>query len=119
MRFDRMGAFAYSVEEDTPGASMPDQVPEEIKQRRLNQLMELQAEISRELGEERVGTVCRVLVTGFEEGFYTGRSAMEAPDSDGVIYFTAEKELAPGEFVTVKIVRADTYDLYGMMEGEQ
>lgn len=119
MRFDRMGAFAYSVEEDTPGASMPDQVPEEIKQRRLNQLMELQAEISRELGEERVDTVCRVLVTGFEEGFYTGRSAMEAPDSDGVIYFTAEKELAPGEFVTVKIVRADTYDLYGMMEGEQ
>ena len=83
MRFDRMGAFAYSVEEDTPGASMPDQVPEEIKQQRLDQLMALQAEISRQRNEERVGTVCRVLVTGIEEGFYTGRSAMEAPHRDG------------------------------------
>ena len=117
MRFDRMGAFAYSVEEDTPGASMPDQVPEEIKQQRLDQLMALQADISRELNEQRVGSVCRVLVTGFEGGMYTGRSAMEAPDSDGMIYFTAERELEPGEFVPVKIVRADTYDLYGIMEG--
>ena len=117
MRFDRMGAFAYSVEEDTPGASMPDQVPEEIKQQRLDRLMALQADISRELNEQRVDTVCRVLVTGFEEGFYTGRSAMEAPDSDGEIYFTAERELTPGDFVTVRIVRADTYDLYGIMEG--
>ncbi|MBQ9196223.1 MAG: 30S ribosomal protein S12 methylthiotransferase RimO [Clostridia bacterium] len=117
MRFDRMGAFAYSAEEDTPGASMPDQVPEEIKQQRLDRLMAVQAEVSRELNEQRVDTVCRVLVTGFEGGMYTGRSAMEAPDSDGLIYFTAERELSEGEFVSVKIVRADTYDLYGIMEG--
>ena len=117
VRFDRMGAFAYSAEEDTPGASMPDQVPEEVKQQRLDRLMAAQAEISRELNEQRVGTACPVLVTGFEDGFYTGRSAMEAPDSDGVIYFTAERELQEGEFVTVKLVRADTYDLYGIMEG--
>ena len=108
MRFDRMGAFAYSAEEDTPGASMPDQVPEEIKQQRLDRLMAVQAEVSRELNEQRVDTVCRVLVTGFEGGMYTGRSAMEAPDSDGLIYFTAERELSEGEFVSVKIVRADT-----------
>lgn len=118
IRFDRMGAFAYSAEEDTPGASMPDQVPEEVKQQRLDRLMALQADISRELNEQRVNTLCRVLVTGFEDGFYTGRSAMEAPDSDGLIYFTAEKELSPGEFVTVRLVRADTYDLYGVMEAE-
>ena len=117
VRFDRMGAFAYSAEEDTPGAKMPDQVPEDVKQERLDRLMAVQAEVSRELNEARVDTVCRVLVTGFEEGFYTGRSAMEAPDSDGLIYFTAERELAEGEFVNVKIVRADTYDLYGIMEG--
>lgn len=117
VRFDRMGAFAYSVEEDTPGASMPDQVPEEVKQARLDRLMTLQAEISRELNEQRVGARYRVMVTGFEGGLYTGRSAMEAPDSDGVIYFTAERELTGGEFVTVRIVRADTYDLYGIMEG--
>lgn len=118
MRFDRMGAFAYSAEEDTPGASMPDQVPEEIKQERLDRLMALQAGISRELNEKRVGSACRVLVTGFEDGFYTGRSAMEAPDSDGMIYFTAARELTPGEFVSVRVARADTYDLYGIMEGE-
>ena len=116
VRFDRMGAFAYSVEEDTPGASMPDQVPEEIKQQRLDRLMAVQAQVSRELNEARVGSLCRVLVTGFEDAMYVGRSAMEAPDSDGVIYFTAERELREGEFVPVRIVRADTYDLYGMME---
>lgn len=118
VRFDRMGAFAYSAEEGTPGAAMPDQVPEEIKQQRLDRLMALQAQISRELNEARVGSRCRVLVTGFEDGLYTGRSAMEAPDSDGVIYFTAERELDAGEFVPVKIVRADTYDLYGVMEAK-
>ena len=118
MRFDRMGAFAYSVEEGTPAASMPDQVPEEVKQQRLDRLMAVQAEISKKLNEQRVGSACRVLVTGFDGGLYTGRSAMEAPDSDGEIYFTAPRELTEGEFVTVKIVRADTYDLYGIMEGE-
>ncbi len=118
MRFERMGAFKYSVEEDTPGASMPGQIPEEVKDERLDRLMRLQAEISREENEKRVGTVCRVLVTGFEGGLYTGRSAMEAPDSDGEIYFTAERELAAGTFADVRIVRADTYDLYGMMKGD-
>lgn len=118
MRFDRMGAFAYSAEEDTPGAKMPDQVPEEVKQERLDRLMAVQAEVSLALNGERVNTVCRVLVTGFEDGFYVGRSAMEAPDSDGLIYFTAERELDEGEFVNVRIVRADTYDLYGIMEGQ-
>ncbi len=118
MRFERMGAFKYSVEEGTPGASMPGQVSEEIKDERLDRLMQLQAQISREGNEARVGTQCRVLVTGFDKGFYTGRSAMEAPDSDGEIYFTAERELTAGEFVNVEIVRADTYDLYGIMKGD-
>ena len=116
IRFERLGAFAYSPEEGTVGASMPDQVPEEIKQERLDRLMTVQAEISQELNEARVGTVCRVLVTGFENGLYVGRSAMEAPDSDGVIYFTAARELDEGEFVSVRLVRADTYDLYGILE---
>ena len=72
--------------------------------------------VCRELNEARVGSVCRVLVTGFEGGMYTGRSDMEAPDSDGTIFFTAEAELTPGDFVRVRIVRADTYDLYGIRE---
>ena len=118
VRFDRMGAFKYSAEEDTPAAVMPDQVPEEIKEERLSRLMELQADISRELNEQRVGSVCRVLVTGFDGMLYTGRSEMEAPDSDGSILFTADREMTNGEFVNVRIVRADTYDLYGKLCGE-
>ena len=119
VRFDRMGAFKYSQEEDTPAAAMPDQVPEEIKEARLSQLMALQADISRELNERRVGSECRVLVTGFDGMLYTGRSEMEAPDSDGSILFTAPRELTPGEFVRVRIVRADTYDLYGKLCEEE
>ena len=119
VRFDRMGALKYSQEEDTPAAAMPDQVPEEIKEARLSQLMALQADISRELNEQRVGSVCRVLVTGFDGMLYTGRSEMEAPDSDGSILFTAPRELTPGEFVRVRIVRADTYDLYGKLCEEE
>ncbi len=118
VRFDRMGAFKYSAEEDTPAAAMPDQVPEEIKEERLARLMKLQADISRELNEQRVGSVCRVLVTGFDGMLYTGRSEMEAPDSDGSILFTADREMTNGEFVNVRIVRADTYDLYGKLCGE-
>ena len=119
VRFDRMGAFKYSQEEDTPAAAMPDQVPEEIKEARLSQLMALQAGIRRELNERRVGSECRVLVTGFDGMLYTGRSEMEAPDSDGSILFTAPRELTPGEFVRVRNVRADTYELYGKLCEEE
>ena len=111
--FDRMGAFAYSAEEDTPAASMPDQVPEEIKQERLDQLMRLQAGISLSRNLARVGSAEKTLVTGRTASGYTGRSAFEAPDADGVIRFTSEKPLTEGEFVTVRLTGADTYDLTG------
>jgi len=113
VRFDRMGAFAYSAEEDTPGATMPDQIPEEIKQERLDRLMALQAEISKELNEARIGKTYKTLVTGHDGLTYIGRTEMEAPDSDGEVHFFADRELIPGEFVQVRITRADTYDLYG------
>lgn len=113
VRFDRMGAFKYSAEEDTPGATMPDQIDEDVKDERLDTLMTLQADISRECNEARVGKTYRVLVTGEENGVYSGRSEMESPDSDGEIYFTAHKALQEGEFTQVKITRADTYDLFG------
>ncbi len=119
VRFDRMGAFRYSAEEDTPAAEMPDQIDESVKEERLDTLMALQAEISREGNEARVGREYRVLVTGMENGLYSGRSEMESPDSDGEIYFTAHKELTEGEFIRVKITRADVYDLYGEAVGDQ
>lgn len=112
-RFDRLGAFAYSPEEDTPAAAMPDQIDQETKYRRLDQLMMLQQEISMEINESRVGEECTVLCEGWEDGLYYGRSSKEAPESDGNIRFTAQREIQPGEYVKVKILSAEAYDLYG------
>ena len=112
-RFDRLGAFAYSPEEDTPAAAMPDQIDQETKYRRLDQLIMLQQEISMEINESRVGEECTVLCEGWEDGLYYGRSPKEAPESDGNIRFTAQREIQPGEYVKVKILSAEAYDLYG------
>lgn len=112
-RFDRLGAFTYSPEEGTPGAEMPDQIAEEVKQRRLDELMTLQQGISLEENTARVGEICEVLCEGAEEGMFVGRSIREAPESDGVIRFTAAREVAPGEYLNVKITKADAYDLFG------
>ncbi len=112
-RFDRLGAFAYSAEDDTPAAEMEEQIDEDVKIRRLDQLMMMQQGISMELNEERVGEECEVLCEGFEDGLYYGRSRKEAPESDGAIRFTAQREIMPGEYVMVKIVGAEAYDLYG------
>ncbi|NLD58181.1 MAG: 30S ribosomal protein S12 methylthiotransferase RimO [Clostridiales bacterium] len=112
-RFDRLGAFAFSPEEGTVGADMPDQIPEEIKQKRLDELMMLQQRISHENNEARVGEVCEVLCEGFEDGLYFGRSGREAPESDGVVRFRSEIPVRPGEYVMVKLIGADAYDLFG------
>ena len=112
-RFARLGAFTFSPEEGTPAAEMPNQVPEEVKRARLDQLMLLQQEISLELNQARVDTVCQVLVEGFQDGRYVGRSSLEAPEVDGVIAFTARQKLTPGQYVSVRITGADAYDLYG------
>ncbi len=115
--FDRLGAFTYSPEENTPAARMPEQVPEEIKQERYDRLMSLQQGISLRRNEARVGTVERVLVTDTGRGqLCLGRSAREAPETDGEIYFTAPDALPRvGSFVSVRLTRAKTYDLYGEM----
>ena len=112
-RFDRMGAFAFSPEENTPAAEMPDQIPEEVKQERLDRLMKLQAQISLENNRARIGTVEKVLVTDARDGLFLGRSQREAPDADGAIVFTAKEAPAVGSFVQVCITGAETYDLKG------
>ena len=116
--FDRLGAFTYSPEEDTPAARMPDQIPEEVKQERLERLMTMQSAISLKRNQARVGTVEKVLVTDVgKDGFLLGRSHREAPETDGEIVFTGKGCAVPaiGSFVQVKITRADTYDLMGEM----
>jgi len=111
MAFDRMGAFAFSPEEDTPAADMPNQVPDEIKQERLDRLMALQAKISLERNQLRVGKTEKLLVTGHNGLNYTARSAWEAPDADGEIMLLSNRPLTEGQFVQAKITGADTYDL--------
>lgn len=111
MAFDRMGAFAFSPEEDTPAAAMPGQIDEEVKQERLSRLMTLQAEISAQRNALRIGTVEKVLVTGQKGTLYTARSAWEAPDADGEILLHSAAALTPGQFAQAQITSADTYDL--------
>ena len=93
---------------------MPDQIPEETKNARLDQLMMLQQAISMDFNESRVGTTCEVLVEGFDEetGRFYGRSILEAPESDGCIWLEGG-DYVPGEYVSVAITGAEAYDLTG------
>ena len=115
--FDRLGAFTYSPEENTPAARMPDQIQDEVKEERLARLMELQRKISRRRNEARVGTVEQVLVTAAGEGgICLGRSSREAPETDGEIYVSCgSARPRPGQFIPVRIREAETYDLRGVM----
>jgi ribosomal protein S12 methylthiotransferase len=115
--FDRLGAFAYSPEEGTPAAKMPDQVPEGIKQERLDRLMGLQQEISLKRNRERIGSVEQVLVTDTDrKGNILGRSSREAPETDGEIYVSCGKARPePGQFIPVQLLSAEEYDLRGKM----
>lgn len=111
--FDRLGVFAYSQEENTHAATLGDQVPEDIKQKRLERLMELQQEISRRKQAQLVGRNCQVLVEGPSEEndwVLVGRLASQAPDIDGVTYLS-ETEATPGDFLPVVIESAADYDL--------
>lgn len=115
-RWDRMGAFTYSPEEDTPAYSFAGAVDEELKQQRLSQLMELQKEISLSKQQEMIGKTIEVLVEGQDglTGTYRGRGKANAPDEvDGLVLFTSKREIALGSFVQVKINAALPYDLIG------
>ena len=118
MEFDRLGVFAYSAEEDTPAALMPDQIPEEIKEKRRDELMELQQEIAFEKAAEKEGKLLEAVVEGYlpKEGVYVARTYMDAPNVDGYLFLTSDRELASGQFVTARVTGSSGYDLMG---GEQ
>ena len=112
IQFDRLGAFTYSPEEDTPAARMDGQLPEEIKQKRLDELMTAQQTFSLERNRLRIGTEEKVLVETVDgKGHGVGRSAQEAPDTDGVIKLTGVSEADLGQFVRARITDAEVYDL--------
>ena len=112
-KFDRMGVFAYSKEEGTPAAILPNQLDDEVKDARRDAVMEIAKEISRERNEGMLGKVLEVVVEGFEDNLYFGRSGGESCDVDPKIYFGSLDELNEGDFIKIKIVNFDEYDLYG------
>ena len=114
-RFERLGAFTYSEEEGTFGAeNFKDDVPQEVKQDRLDALMILQREISLDFNSSRVGSVERVLVDSIVDGTLVCRSEFESPDVDGeILVKDPSGKLKPGDFADVKITAADEYDLVG------
>lgn len=120
IRFERLGCFAYSPEEDTLAANFDGQIEEQVKQDRAELIMATQMTISAEKNCEKIGTVAEVLVEGYDNYIkcYFGRSASDAPEIDGKVFFTALRELSFGEFVNVKITDSIDYDLLGEMTDE-
>ncbi len=121
MRFDRLGCFAYSQEEGTKAAEMPDQIDEETKQRRADVIMEQQQIIMAQNNEKMIGKTIEVVTEGFDRygECYFGRSAADAPDIDGKIFFRSpERKLTSGSFVKVNITETLDYDLIGEIENE-
>lgn len=113
-RFDRLGVFPYSQEEGTPAASMENQIPESVKNKRLSRIMELQQEIAFQKAEEQRGRILKALITGYdeEEGRVILRLYMDSPEIDSFI-FVKGPERVSGEFVQVKVVDTEGYDLIG------
>lgn len=113
MKFDKMGCFTFSPEEDTPAFDMENQIDEDVKKRRQEVLMNAQLFITEASNKGRVGNVYKVIVDSFADGKYTGRSYMDSPEIDSGIIFTSNKKLNIGDFVDVKITDFDGYDLIG------
>lgn len=115
MEFDRLGVFTYSPEEDTPAAYMPDQIPDETKELRRAEIMELQQDIVFEQAESMKGRELLVMIEGkvSDENVYVGRTYKDAPNVDGLIFVNTEEELMTGDFARVMVTGAAEYDLIG------
>ena len=115
MEFDRLGVFTYSQEEDTAAAGFDNQVEEEVKLTRRDELMELQQEISMDKAQGLIGRTMEVIIEGVatDEDVYVGRTYMDAPGVDGYIFIKSEEELMSGDFAKVKVTGAMEYDLIG------
>ena len=113
MKFERLGVFAYSLEEDTPAYPLGDPIKTSEKNRRVEEIMSLQEEISLEHNEKLVDKVMKVLVDYEEDDFYVGRSEFDSPDVDNTILIDKKQKLDIGSFYPVRIEQADRYDLYG------
>ena len=114
MRFERLGCFTYSHEENTHAYNLVDDVPEDVKQQRANEIMEIQSQISWELNQQKIGKEFKVVIDRKEGNYFVGRTEFDSPDVDNEVLIDATKNyLKTGEFCKVKIVDASDFDLYG------
>ena len=113
MRFERLGCFTYSHEENTHAYNLEDDVPEEVKIERANQIMEIQSQISWELNQQKIGKTFKVVIDRKEGNYFIGRTEFDSPDVDNEVLIDATKTyLKTGEFAEVKIIEAEDFDLY-------
>jgi len=116
MRFDRLGVFTYSEEENTFGGdNYEDDVPEEIKQARANEIMDIQQQISYEINQEKIGKIFNVIIDKETEDYYVGRTEFDSPEVDNEVLIKKDTELKIGEIYSVKITSAEDFDLYGRL----
>ncbi len=114
MRFERLGCFTYSHEENTHAYNLEDNVPEEVKQERANEIMEIQSQISWELNQQKIGHIFRCIIDRKEGNYFVGRTEFDSPDVDNEVLIDAAKYyVKQGEFVDIKITEAADFDLYG------
>ncbi|MDT0293914.1 30S ribosomal protein S12 methylthiotransferase RimO [Mesonia ostreae] len=114
MRFERLGAFTYSHEENTHAYNLVDDVPEEVKQERANEIMEIQSQISWELNQQKIGKVFKCVIDRKEGNYFVGRTEFDSPDVDNEVLIDASKHyLKTGDFAHIKINQAEDFDLYG------
>ena len=116
IKFDKMGCFAYSAEEDTPAFEFDNQIDEDIKMKRADVLMDIQYTITEEANQSRVGNTYKVIVDEKDGDKYIGRSYLDSPEIDSGIIFTSDTEIPIGSFVDVRITDYDGYDLIGERE---
>ena len=114
MRFERLGCFTYSHEENTHAYNLEDDVPEDIKLQRANEIMEIQSQISWELNQDKIGKEFKVVIDRKEGNYFVGRTEYDSPDVDNEVLIDATKTyLKTGQFTNVKIIEAEDFDLYG------
>jgi ribosomal protein S12 methylthiotransferase len=113
-KFERLGCFTYSHEENTHAFNLIDDVPEEVKQQRANEIMEVQSQISWELNQNKIGKIFKVVIDRKEGNYFVGRTEFDSPDVDNEVLIDASKTYCKtGEFTSVKITEAADFDLYG------
>ncbi len=119
MRFERLGCFTYSHEENTHAYNLEDDVPQEVKQNRANEIMEIQSQISWELNQAKIGQTLKVIIDRKEGNYFVGRTEYDSPDVDNEVRIDASKTyLKTGEYTTVNIIEAEDFDLYGEVVAE-